>query len=178
MMRSPDTINRALHALAGAILFAVPFMATPARASCAALGVVVCSATATATSLPFGDYNPSSNAPRDISSSVTVTATAIGVGLFTTIGYSISLNEGANGSLAARKMVGGSAATPLAYNLFTSSNYDQVWGADSVSDTVGVLATVLGTSLTRSYAVYGRIAPNQYVSTGAYADTIIVTVTY
>lgn len=167
-------VRRGLWAMLGVVGFA----SAPAHASCAAIGVVICGATATATSLPFGDYNPSSSAPRDISSTITVTATSFGVGLLTTIGYSIGLNEGANGSFAARKMVGGSAATPLSYNLFTNTNYDQVWGIDSVNDSISVLATVLGSSVSRSYTVYGRIPQHQYVSVGAYADTIIVTVTY
>jgi spore coat protein U-like protein len=157
---------------------AIGFAAAPAHATCVALGLISCSGTVSAAPLPFGNYDPNSGTARDVSGSITVTSTAFGVGLLTTIGYTISLNDGVNGSVAARKMVSGSAATPLGYNLFTNNNYDQVWGNESVSDSFTVLATVIGTSLTRSYTVYGRIPPKQYVSVGAYADTITVTVNY
>lgn len=164
----------AMLTCAGALVLA----AVPAHATCAALGVIVCSATVSAAPLPFGNYDPNNSSARDIASSITVTSTAFGVGLLTTISYTISLDQGASGNVTARQMVGGSAATPLGYNLFTNSNYDQVWGNDSVSDGFTVLATVIGTQVVRSYAVYGRIPPKQYVSTGAYADTITVTVNY
>lgn len=169
---------RSAHWVAWAGLAWSLFVTTPAQATCAALGVIACSATVSATPLPFGNYDPNSSSAKDISNSITVTSTAYGVGLLTTIGYTISLNQGVNGSATTRQMVGGSAATPLGYNLFTNSNYDQVWSVDSVSDGFTVLATVIGTQVTRNYAVYGRIPPKQYVSTGAYADTITVTVSY
>ena len=154
------------------------FAVATVNATCVAVGVVTCSATVSALPLPFGNYDPNNGTARDISSSITVTSTAFGLGLATTIGYAISLNQGMNGSVPARKMVGGSAATPLGYNVFTNSNYDQVWGNNSVSDSVSVGATLGGTSVTRNYAVYGRVPPRQYVSVGVYTDTITVTVNY
>lgn len=167
------------HWLAGVGIAAIGLATAPAHATCLAVGLVTCSVTTSATLLPFGNYDPNRVTASDISSIITVTGTAVGgVGLVTTIGYSISLSQGLNGNVGERKMIGGSAATPLGYNLFTNSSYDQVWGTDSVSDSFTVLVVLGGTSLTQSYRVYGRIPPNQYVSVGAYADTITVTVNY
>lgn len=175
-MRPPPALatNR-LRMLGCAVLTATALAAAPAHASCTALGVVSCTAAVSAGPLAFGNYNPASASPLDASSTVTVTGTMYGVGLLTTLGYSISLNAGSAGTVADRRLVGPGS---LAYNLYTSAGYGTVWGQDSVSGSLQTLATVLGSVQSANHTVHGRIAPGQWVAPGSYTSTITVTVTY
>ena len=170
--RTFGTLGAALLALAG--LFGAP----AARASCVALGIVTCSATVTASPLAFPSYNPSSGANDDVSSSLTVTAIAQGVGVLTTVGFTISLDAGLTGTIGTRLMTGGSGGPYLAYGIYTNTLRTQVWGNATVSDSLSVLATVLGSAVSRSYTTYGRVPPGQYVSFGSYSDTVTITVNY
>ncbi|MEQ1439345.1 spore coat U domain-containing protein [Fontimonas sp. SYSU GA230001] len=122
----------------------------------------------------FGSYNPISGAAVDSTGTVTVTCTAV---VSISVNYSIALGTGLGGSFAPRRMTSG--ANTLPYNLYTSASRSTVWGDGSggtstVSDgyTLGLLL------VTRNYTVYGRIPASQNVAAGAYADTIVVTVTY
>ena len=144
-----------------------------------ALSAGTCSANVSATPLTFGNYNPSSGAAKTVTSTVTVSATLTGVSLLTTISYSISLGGGVTGVIANRRMTGGTGGLSLGYNLYTTGNYDAVWGINGVTDSMAAIATVLGTHLSRTYTVYGRVPTGQYVSPGSnYSDTIVVTVIY
>ncbi|RYF62408.1 MAG: hypothetical protein EOO22_27735, partial [Comamonadaceae bacterium] len=78
-------------------------------------------------------------------------------------------------TVADRRLIG---AGSLAYNLYTTSGRTTVWGQDGVSDSISVLAAVIGASVTRNHTVYGRIPAGQYVAPGAYANTIVVVVNY
>lgn len=147
-----------------------------AQATCTGIGLVSCSMTVTAGTVAFGNYNPNA-APgaSDATSTIDVTGTLVGIGLLNTIAYTISLSAGSASTLADRRLVG---AGSLGYNLYTDSGHGTVWGTNTVSDSISVLAAVLGASVTRSYTVYGRIPAGQYVAPGAYGNTIVVTVTY
>lgn len=83
------------------------------------------------------------------------------------VAYTISLSAG-SGTFDERKMNSGGGQ--LTYNLYTDSSRTQVWG-DGAS---GISAS--GTDL--NHPVYGRIPARQNVPAGAYADTVMVTVTY
>lgn len=164
------------------LLAAGLLVSTTAWASCTSfLSAGVCNATVSATALHFGNYDPNSSIARDVTSTVTVTATMTGAALSsTTIGYTVNLGTGMTGSINARRMTGGSGAGPsLGYNLYTTTNHDTVWGTNGVSDSITSTTSERGTPLSRSYTVYGRVPAAQYVSSGSnYVDTIIVTVTY
>ena len=164
----------------GAALAAGLALAAPAGAACtSALQLGTCSATVSATALSFGNYNPSSGSASDVTSVVTVTGTVFGVTLFTTLSYTISLSAGVTGTVADRRLTGGSGGPSLAYNLYTTTGRDTVWGVDGVSDSMTALAVVLGATLSRPYTVYGRIPAGQFVSPGSnYTDTVTVTVSY
>ena len=147
-----------------------------AQAVCSGIGLISCSMTVTASPIAFGNYNPNA-APgaSDASGTVRVTGTLVGVGLLNTIAYTISLSAGSASTVADRRLVGGGS---LAYNLYTDSGRTAVWGQDSVSDSISVLAAVIGVSVSRNHTVYGRIPAGQYVAPGAYANAIVVTVNY
>lgn len=144
-----------------------------------ALSAGTCSVTVSATPLAFGNYNPSNSTANTVTSTITVSATLTGVSLLTTVSYSISLGGGVTGTIADRRLAGGTGGSSLGYNLYTPGNYDVVWGIDGVTDSMGAIATVLGTRINKNYTVYGRAAAGQYVSPGSnYSDTIVVTVNY
>jgi spore coat protein U-like protein len=86
--------------------------------------------------------------------------------------YAITLDNGANASGAQRRMTnGGTPASFVSYNLYSDSLRTTAWtGAASVSGT--------GTGANQTINVYGRVPSGQTVPTGAYTDTVQVTVTY
>lgn len=124
--------------------------------------------------LVFGNYDPTSGAAVDSTGTVTVTCTAV---TSISVNYTIALGTGLGGSYSPRQMTSGVNALP--YNLYTNASRSTVWGDGSggtslVSDgyTLGLLV------VTRDYTAYGRIPGSQNVAAGAYADTVVVTVTY
>ena len=159
-------------ALASAALLA---WTSPAQAACTGVGLFTCGAT-TSVALPlaFGSYNPGS--PKTGSTDISVTATVTGLGITVNVSYAISLDAGAGGSIANRVLNG--PGTPLAYNLYTTDSYQTVWGNNGRSDSYSLLASVGGTSRTRSFTVYGLIPAGQYVAAGSYSNTITVSVVY
>jgi spore coat protein U-like protein len=114
--------------------------------------------------LSFGTY---SGAQLDATSNVTVTCT-------NTTPYNVGLNAGTatGATVTTRQMLNGTIA--LNYALFSDAARTTNWGNTVSSDTV----TGTGNGAAQSITVYGRIAANQYVKPGGYADTITATVTY
>jgi spore coat protein U-like protein len=143
----------------------------PAHAACNPLSA--CSCTVTATGVSFGSYDPLSKVDNSSAGTIRVVCTLI-VSLAGS--FTIDLSTGASGSYSQRTLKKG--ASTLAYNLFSDSARSQVWGngtggSTRVSQTFSSLLIV-----DRTLTVYGRIPAGQNVPAGAYADTIIVTVTY
>lgn len=165
-------------------LIALPALAllasTQARANCGALVQVgTCTVSVSATALAFGDYNPALGTTRDMTSTITVNATVTGLLVLTRVAYTISLGTGVTGSMADRRMTGGSAGQSLKYNLFTDASHSSNWGTNGVSNSMSAIAILGGVDLTATHTVYGRIPIHQYVSAGTnYTDTITVTVNY
>ncbi len=136
-------------------LVAATFLAAAGRAAAAC--------TISAASGPaFGTYDPLARAPLD----------AVG-----TIAYRCTpprpvvwLSTGSSGTYAYRTLRSGAAE--LRYNLYVDASRTAVWGDGS-----GGTATDSPTpgNVTRTVAVYGRIAPLQDAAAGVYSDTIVVT---
>jgi spore coat protein U-like protein len=118
-----------------------------------------------ASALNFGPYP---GLLINTSSVLTVTCTN------TTV-FNIGLNAGTatGATVTTRKMTGPASAT-LNYKLFRDSARTQNWGNTVGTDTLISLGN--GTAL--QYGVFGQLPAGQYVTPGAYADTIIATVTY
>jgi spore coat protein U-like protein len=140
-------------AMAGAI--ALGFCASPA------LGCTV-----TATSLDFGSINPLIAADTTSVATVTVSCTAL-------TSYTIALSAGSAGSFLQRTMRSG--ANLLGYQIYSDAANSTVWGDGSGGSSL-VNASAAGPGTT-SYA-YGRVPHQQTAVPGAYADSIVVTVTY
>lgn len=154
-----------------AALMMAAFAATAARAACNALALCTC--TATTTGVNFGGYSALASAPNDSVGSVTVTCilTVAFSGTFT-----VDLGAGSSGSFTARQMRSG--ASRLTYNLYTTAARTDVWGDGTGGSQrmIGAVSPLLTSVQTLS--VYGRTPAAQNVPAGAYADNVIVTVTY
>lgn len=114
--------------------------------------------------LVFGNYT---GAELDSTATITVTCTNGTV-------YDVGLDEGgaSGATVTTRKMQ--YLTNTLSYSLYRDASRTENWGetigTDVVHATAGLAPTV--------HTVYGRIPASQYVTAGAYIDTVNVTVTY
>jgi spore coat protein U-like protein len=110
---------------------------------------------------------------------VTCTLTASDGGGNTDVAYVIAISAGASNAFVQRQMRSGSAS--LAYNLYTDSARTQVWG-DGTGASRTVAASIRlnpGHSQdSNSHTVYASAPAQQDAAVGAYADTLLVTITY
>lgn len=144
------------------------FLAPDADAACPQ-----CSCTVTATSVSFGTYDPLSSADDDSTGSVRVRCTLL---LAIAGSFRVSLSTGSSGDYTGRTLRNGS--NELLYNLYTSTARNQVWG-NGTGGSAQVTQSFSGLLvIDRTLTVYGRIEGGQNVPSGAYSDTILVTVTY
>jgi spore coat protein U-like protein len=136
--------------------------------------VLAASCTASTSGLSFGTYDPFSPSPVSITGTVTVTC-QVTVGLL--FGYSIQLDGGTGGTVAARAMSSG--ANRLGYQLYTTATHTTVWG-DGTSGSVTVSDSYLVVLFTtaKPYTIYGYVPALQMVAPGGYSDTVTVLVTY
>lgn len=142
-------------------------VATPASAC------TLCSCSASTSGVSFGSYDPTSASPKDATGTVSLSCTGV-VSLFGTI--TVAMSPGSSGDALSRQMAQGSSR--LNYNLYTDASRTTIWGNGSAgTGTVGASLTGLLT-FSQTVPVYGRIAAQQWVQGGSYADSVIVTITY
>lgn len=155
-----------MHRPIFALLAAAALVTTPAAQAQLTLSCSVITA-----SLLFGTVDPSGGSATP--GTGTITVSCVGINL-TGVTYEIALSAG-NGTYAQRQMLSGGNA--LNYNVYTSSNYQTVWG-DGSAGTAKVSGglTVLVTS--GLHPAHGRIPGSQNVPAGTYTDQLTVTVTY
>lgn len=126
---------------------------------------VVANCTVSVGTLDFGNY---SGALINNAVALTVTCTN-----GTTFNVGLNAGTATGATVTTRKMTGPASAT-LNYTLFRDSGRTQNWG-----NTVGTDTLVdVGDGTPQSLGVFGQVPPGQYVSPGAYTDTIIANVTY
>lgn len=154
-----------------ALLGAMVLAPQPAHAACNPLSA--CSCTVTATGVSFGSYDPLSQVDNGSTGTIRVVCTLI---LALGGSFTIDLSTGASGSYTQRSLKKG--ASTLAYNLFSDSAHSQIWGNGTGGSTQVSQSFTSLLIVDRTLTVYGRIPAGQNVAAGAYADTIIVTVTY
>ncbi len=121
----------------------------------------VCSMTAT--TMPFSEVALS--AVTNGQATVAVTCTNGGP-------YTVALDNGMNVVGAQRNLKSG--VNTLAYGLFSDAAFQVPWGSTLGSDTVAGT----GNGAEQDLIVYGQITAGQTLTTGSYADTVTVTVTY
>lgn len=141
-----------------------------------AAGVMTITATVASTcsvgtsSLAYGSVSSAAIQAGDIDRNGTVT-----VNCTTGSSYSVALGAGGGtgATFASRQMTSGS--TLLNYSMYTTAARTSVWGDGTLAS-----ATVPGTGsgAGQTITVYGRIFAGQTIPSGAYTDTVAVTVTY
>lgn len=124
-----------------------------------------------AAALGFGNYTPGAAA--------LAANTTVNVKCTKSTPFTVALNGGTTtgGTIAQRLMTNGTDT--LQYNLYTTAGFATIFGDGTTGVTVPGVGTGLATAV--AVTVFGSLpdnAANQAVSTGAYADTINVTVTY
>ncbi|MES2390274.1 MAG: spore coat protein U domain-containing protein [Acidobacteriota bacterium] len=118
-----------------------------------------------ATAMSFGTYT---GVVANSTSTVSVTCTS-------TTPYSVSLDAGAtSGATTTTRKMKATGANVLSYALFSDSSRTVNWGNVISTDTVAGT----GNGASQAITVYGQVAAGQYVTPGAYSDTITATVTY
>jgi spore coat protein U-like protein len=167
----PFTLGRLRALGVGASLVSVLNLGAPAWAATTTTNftvsaTVVAACVASATNMNFGNYTASSGSPDNTTSTVTVTCT-------NNDGYTIALNGGDSGHVAARTMLNG--ANTLGYGVYTTSGYTTIWG-DGTNGTVTVNGT--GNGVAQNYTAYGQVPAAEYAAAGSYSDTLTATVTF
>ena len=85
----------------------------------------------------------------------------------------LSAGNGSGATVTTRSMTADTAAK-LPYGLYRDAAYASNWGMTAGSDT----AAGTGNGSAQPLTVYGRIPAGQFVTPGAYSDTIVATITY
>jgi spore coat protein U-like protein len=121
--------------------------------------------------LGFGNYTPGSGA---LAANTTVNVKCTKGTTFT-----VALNGGTTtgGTISQRLMSNGTDT--LQYNLYTTAAFATLFGDGTTGNTMPGTGTGVATAV--ALTVFGSLpdnATNQNVSTGAYSDTVNVTVTY
>lgn len=139
-----------------------------------AAGCLVCICSVSTTNLSFGTYNPAGSSPT--TATATVSASCISVSIPMNASVDLALSAGTSGNAAARQMANGTAR--LNYNIYQDAGYATVWGNNSNggSSQSMLINNLLNFNATKT--AYGRIPAHQYVKTGAYSDSIVVTFTF
>lgn len=134
---------------------------------------VVANCAITTAAMAFGNYDPvvtNASTALDGTGTVTVTCTT-GSAAAITLGQGANAATGSTDAAPARRLV--NATNYLSYSLFSDTGRAAVWGNDT---TVDVATT--GTGAADAHTVYGRVAAGQNQPAGAYADTVVATVTF
>ena len=155
--------SRTLFAFVWLGLMSIPVLAGTATCTVSTSGVA------------FGSFEPLNRASADMNGTISVTCTGAPGD---SANYTITISPGL-GSFAARRMVSGSDA--LIYNVYKDQACTQIWGelSDGSTSVVTDSVTLSGTSVTKNYTAFGRIAAGQNTAKAhGYADSLIVTVSY
>ena len=149
-------------------------MLAPMPAFALLCGLEVGTIVVSATPVNFGVYDPSSASATDANGSVSIECGILGVDVLPS--FAVSLSVGQAVSYAPRKMLSGPSS--LSYNLYTTASHTIVWGDGTGGTSTNAFDGLLSLLASTSMTVYGRVPAGQYVTSGSYTDTIIVTVTY
>lgn len=136
--------------------------ASPATTTFTVSATVQATCIVSATAMSFGTYTAvlASN-----TSTVSVTCT-------NSTPYTVGLDAGlSGGGVTTRAMKNG--AVLLNYALYSDAGHTTNWG-----NSTGSWVSGTGSGSAQPLTVYGQVAAGQYVTPGAYADTITATVTY
>jgi spore coat protein U domain-containing protein, fimbrial subunit CupE1/2/3/6 len=175
--RTPRRVGRPPHiaamlactTLVGFLAASAPVDAATATNTFTAQAVILASCNVSATTLDFGNYDPTSGTALAGTSTVNVFCSS-GTSFTTTFDVGTG-----GGSYVARTIANG--GNTLDYNLYRDAAHAEVWG-DGTGSTFTVTGTGAGLLTTAPHTVYGLITAAQDQPPGTYSSTITVTVTY
>jgi spore coat protein U-like protein len=148
--------------------------AATATANLAVTANVTANCTISTTPAAFGAYDPifaNATAALDATGGVVVACTK-GASTDVRLGQGANAAAGSTTAVPLRQMASGTER--LAYFLYSDAGRTTVWG-----DTLATSRAFTGTGATTStLTVYGRIPAGQNVAAGAYADTVVATITF
>lgn len=129
-----------------------------------------CSCDVSASTLAFGNVNPLTGAQT---AEGEVTIDCIGLAeLFPSM--PVRMQSGANGTISSRKMKS-AAGNLLDYNIYTTDQYNSIWGNGTTGLTVNVSGGLLAIGhWTTTRRVYGRVTPQTNTPPGNYTDTVVL----
>jgi spore coat protein U-like protein len=141
-----------------------PALAATATSTFAVTATVQATCLISATTLAFGTYT---GVAATGNSTITVTCT-------NTSPYNVGLSAGlaTGATVTTRKMQNG--VNLLAYGLFRDAAFTQNWGITIGTDT----QAGTGNGAAQAITVFGQLPANQFVTPGAYSDTITATITF
>jgi len=170
MFDKTNTLRLAtLGAVAIAALASQPALAQSATDNLAVSADVTENCVVSTTAIAFGNVDVTSGANVDGTGGLSVTCTS---GTIWSATAGAGAGTGATNSV--RKMASG--ANLLNYALYTNSARTTLWGD---GDADGAAFTGTGSGSAQASIIYGRVPSGQSsVPAGAYADTVVVTVTY
>jgi len=120
--------------------------------------------------LNFSPYDVLAPAPNDTVGNLTITCDEVPPPNVT---VSIGASP-ASGGFSPRRMRG--PFDLLDYNIYTEARHANVWG-DGTNST-NMVSVRVPRNNPATLKIYGRIPPQQNVSAGSYADTLVVTITW
>lgn len=141
-----------------------------------ALALAICSVSIT-NPLTFGAYHPSA-ANTDTG---TAEVSCLGIGLFDSLGYTLSLGPSGYGSgdrISTRYLNNTTnGGDYMAYNVYTDAGYSTVWGNGTTGGLFSGSFSLLITH--RAHTFYGKVPTGQFtLLAGAFYENLTVTVTY
>ena len=100
----------------------------------------------------------------------------IGITCTTGVRYAVGLSLGVNGGTSpqARFMKNPANGQTIVYGIYQNAQHTQPWGATTGTDTQPGTAN----GLTQNFAAYGVLPTQATPGSGAYSDTVVITVTY
>lgn len=142
------------------MLHAVMFLPDPAQAACSLSGAAIA----------FGNYDPLSVQTLDSTGSVVYRCAQQDHNIM------ITLSRGGGTSYATRRMVNGT--DQLFYNLYRDAARTIIWGDGTTGTQAFFIGNPQANNQDLSVPIFGRIPSSQNVKTGAYTDTITVTLSF
>ena len=130
------------------------------------IGAACVFSTGAASDMDFG--------PQTLLTSVINQTSAINVQCTNTTPYTIGLNGGSVANSVTARQMKSLAGAFVNYSLFRDAAHTSNWGNTIGTDTL----SGIGTGATVIHTVYGQVPVQTTPATGAYADTVTVTVTY
>lgn len=121
----------------------------------------------------FGNYDPMSSLPTNVTGTNLISVTCNGNGSST---ITVDLSTGSSGVYFPSRQMNSAFTTDVVnYNLYTDASLTTVWGDGTGGTGNVVIPYAMGVS---NFTVYGLIPAQQNIGAGSYADTITVTVTF